>query len=308
MTNAVFQTIILLILFQLCSGQPGNQHLHKTNAIDSIQNTTQIARLLAKADERYKNIKIDEEIQFTGENCQKHADSLKIQAWTKADFDHNGLTDLLVIGSGNGNPVLCMLDKGQTYEVNRITRSHFQECTFPVVENNKIKYYFEGYPEIRTWDEKPVLKEKILIYTFGDFIEENKNPANHTIEKIEYSTGPCYGNCPVFYLTINSDKTAKWFAEVYNYIAKQELEGTFQTKITQNKFDEIIHLLNYIDFEKLKDTYSVNWTDDQTSTLTITYDNGKTKSIKDYGLLGTYGLDRVYQLLFELRENQKWVN
>ena len=41
---------------------------------------------------------------------------------------------------------------------------------------------------------------------------------------------------------------------------------------------------------------------------TVTYDNGKVKSIRDYGLLGTYGLDRVYQLLFELRENQKWEN
>jgi len=69
-----------------------------------------------------------------------------------------------------------------------------------------------------------------------------------------------------------------------------------------------VNLLNYIDFETLQDNYAVNWTDDQTAKLKVTYDNGKVKSIRDYGLLGTYGLDRVYQLLFELRENQKWEN
>ncbi len=55
-----------------------------------------------------------------------------------------------------------------------------------------------------------------------------------------------------------------------------------------------------------KDKYAVNWTDDQASILEITFDNGKVKKIYDYGLIGTFGLDRVYQLLFKLRENQKW--
>ena len=65
-------------------------------------------------------------------------------------------------------------------------------------------------------------------------------------------------------------------------------------------------MLNYIYFETLQDNFAVTWTDDQTATLKITYDSGKVKSISDYGLIGTYGLDRVYQLLYELRENQKW--
>jgi hypothetical protein len=50
----------------------------------------------------------------------------------------------------------------------------------------------------------------------------------------------------------------------------------------------------------------VGWTDDQTCTLKITYDNGKTKTITDYGKIGTYGLNRVYSILFSLRQNQKW--
>jgi hypothetical protein len=87
-------------------------------------------------------------------------------------------------------------------------------------------------------------------------------------------------------------------------------------KVYRQSDKSFVGLLNNIrnatleqgDFETLQDNYAVNWTDDQTAKLKITYDNGKVKSIRDYGLLGTYGLDRVYQLLFELRENQKWEN
>ena len=56
----------------------------------------------------------------------------------------------------------------------------------------------------------------------------------------------------------------------------------------------------------VKEKYAVNWSDDQTSILTITYDGGKTKTIKDYGLVGTFGLNRVYDLIFKLRDNQQW--
>ena len=93
---------------------------------------------------------------------------------------------------------------------------------------------------------------------------------------------------------------------MYNKINDNEVSGNFNSKITKDKYNDIVNLLNYIDFESLKDNYSVSWTDDQTATITITYDNGKVKSISDYGLIGTFGLDRVYQLLFELRDNQKW--
>ena len=47
-------------------------------------------------------------------------------------------------------------------------------------------------------------------------------------------------------------------------------------------------------------------TDGQTCGLKITYDNGKTKIIHDYGLIGTFGLDRTYEMLFNLRKNQTW--
>ncbi|PKB15264.1 hypothetical protein CLU82_0328 [Flavobacterium sp. 5] len=295
-----------MTISQSCKGQTDNTVLHKANYIDSIQNTKQITDLISKIDNRYKEFKPNDSLEFADKKCQNLSDSLKVQPWTKTDFDNNGLTDILVIGNWNDYSVICILDKDGKYEINHITRRSFQECTFPVVENNKIKYYFENEQERGKWDEPRKLKQITLTYKFGDFIEENQTPANHKIKKIEYSTTGCYGTCPIFKLTINFDKSAKWKAEIYNEISNKEVIGNFNSKITEDKYNEIVDLLNYIDFKKLKDNYAVDWTDDQSSTLKITYDNGKTKSIRDYGLIGTYGLDRVYHLLFELRENQKW--
>lgn len=306
MIKVLFQITIFLALFQSCKRQNDKAFSHKTNYIDSIQNTKQIIDLISKIDNRYKEFKINEKLMFANENCQKLSNSLKIQPWTKADFDNNGLTDILVVGKQYDHSVICVLDKDGKYEIKTITRRIFQSCTFPIIENNKIKYFFENEIEPGKWDKPRKLKQIILTYKFGDFIEENQKPVNHKIEKIEYSTTMCYGTCPVFNIKINSDKKAKWKAEMYNEIDNKIFKGNFQTKITTEKFNELVNLLNYIDFESLKDNYSVNWTDDQSCTLKITYDNGKSKSISDYGLVGTYGLDRVYQMLFELRENQNW--
>jgi hypothetical protein len=284
--------------------------LHKANFIDSIQTAKQITDLISKIDVRYKDFNVNEtlmfENRFSKNNYKKIVDSLNVQPWTKTDFDNNGLTDILVIGNWYHHSIICILDKDGKYEIKPITRRIFQNSTFPVVENDKINYIFESDPERGKWSESRRLKQITLVYKFGDFIEENQMPTNHKIEKIEYSTSGCYGTCPIFSLIIYSNKTAKWQAKMYNKINDNEVSGNFNSKITKDKYNDIVNLLNYIDFESLKDNYSVSWTDDQTATITITYDNGKVKSISDYGLIGTFGLDRVYQLLFELRDNQKW--
>jgi len=311
MIKLTFQLTIFLILLQSCKGLSYNSVLHRSNFIDSIQTAKQITDLISKIDHSYKKFQVNESLKFennySGKNYKKIADSLNVQPWTKADFDNNGMTDILVIGNWYDHTVICcILDKNGKYEINRITRGIFQDYTFPVVENGKIKYFFESEPEPGKWEKELKLKQITLVYKFGAFIEENQVPANHKIEKIEFSTSGCFGTCPIFNLTINSDKTAKWYAERFNKIKNKEVSGNFNSKITEDNYNDIVNLLNYIHFETLQDDYTVDWTDDQAAKVKITYDKGKVKSIRDYGLIGTYGLERLYHLLFALRENQKW--
>jgi Domain of unknown function (DUF6438) len=146
------------------------------------------------------------------------------------------------------------------------------------------------------------------VFYEGDFVEFNPIVIKHRIERIAFTTSYCFGNCPRFDLSIDQKRYGKLYAGTDNIDKKnnQKMEGDYAAIIKDTDYNKIICLLNYINFETLKDKYAVNWTDDQSCTLTITYDGGKVKKIEDYGLIGTFGLDRVYQVLFDLRFNQDW--
>ena len=246
--------------------------------------------------------------------CEEIADSLNItKSFYKADFDKNGLTDILVIGNYYDFNIFIAMDFGKdSLKLNRLTRSSFQNCVVPEIskKGNKtvINYYYKEQPNWTDKEKKSKIIKKTLIYKFGDFIEYNNNPKEYSIEKIEYQTTMCYGTCPQFNIKIDKSKKAIFNAQTYNRKGRKgkEIKGIFKTEIKENDYSEIVQLLNYIDFPNLKDNYYVNWTDDQSCTLTITYNNGKVKKISDYGLIGTFGLDRIYNLMFELRFNQDW--
>src|SRR6202163_1256905 len=68
------------------------------NKIDEIENVGQIQALIKSIDKRYTNFKIIDPTASTDIDCKKYFDSLRVKTYTKADFDNNGYTDLLVIG------------------------------------------------------------------------------------------------------------------------------------------------------------------------------------------------------------------
>lgn len=208
--------------------------------------------------------------------------------WQKADLDGDGFNDLLVYGDDGDPRVVVILDRGARYEVKYLSRQSFQKCavaTILDIAGKKIVRY-------RALDNDP----KDLVFAFGDFVEYNEKPPSYRIEKIDYKTSGCFGTCPIFKITIKRTGEA-----VYHAIQFNPKDGKFSGKVRQSELEDVIRLLNYIDFPTLQDKYSVNWTDDQSSSLTITYDGGKVKTINDYGMLGTFGLSRANDLLFDLR-------
>ncbi len=314
MKSKLLYGLTFLTLLQACQQQKSEiVHRKKTNYIDSLQTERQIEAILAKnsGQNNDKIFQVNSVLTFSDPKCQKIADSLHLKSWQKADWDQNGLTDLLVLGHKNNDwSAWCILDTGKNqYEIKRLSLKS-DACTFPVVraENgfNLMDYYFYNAPERGDWKQPKILTKVSLIYKYGDFIEYNSKPVLHHIEKIEYSTGPCFGTCPIFKLTLNADHSAIWYAEHYNKINNKEVSGDFKTVLKPDSYQEMVDLLNYMDFEKLKENYAVAWTDDQSSTLKITYDNGKIKQINDYGLQGTFGLEAVYRQLFEWRHSQAW--
>ena len=130
----------------------------------------------------------------------------------------------------------------------------------------------------------------------------------YNIEKIEYQTTRCFGTCPQFNIVIDKFKNASLDAQHYNIKGEngKEIKGNYKAIIKDKDFEEIVNLLNDINFPNLNDKYNIGRKDYPSCFLTITYDNVKVKKISDYGLSGTTGLKKLYDLLFELRFNQEW--
>lgn len=306
--------IIFIILFLFLSNSIFGQN--DFYYLDKIESNEEAEKLINSFPRFYNEFTILDVKNFHMLNdrnryCTKLFDSLSIKkAFYKSDFDKNGLDDLLIIGYFNFDLIILVaMNFGQdSIQIIPLTRNLVKNCAIPKIVNDTIIEYNYPYSHSRNSEKYDEILKKSLIYKYNDFIELNNNVTNLNIEKIEFETTGCYGICPVFKIIINQDKTAKFIAEKYNSetISDIEISGEFDSILNEEIFLEIYSLLNYIDFSNLGSNYIVPWSDDQTSILKITYNNGQVKVIEDYGLLGTFGLNRLYQILFDLRFNQDW--
>ncbi len=283
-----------------------NQGSHR-NKIDDAKTDKDIRSILSKADPQWLEV-LDTDTADVRDTDRRHiADSLGVKPLVKADFDHNGYTDMMVMGhnSINGNRVKVVMDEGgDKFSIRELSKD-FDTEIFPVFQyidqRPCIIVYRTGSFDWFKAQTENILRADTLIYRFGDFIELNRHPAAHHIEKLEYETSPCFGTCPVFNIKINKRRMA-----TYTPIMYDDSHHSSQARIDSASYTELVNLLNYIDFEKLDSDYRVQVTDQPGCTLTIRYDDGKVKRIHDYPMQGTKGLMRVYDMFFRFRKNEDW--
>lgn len=245
------------------------------------------------------------------------SDSLGVQRITKADFDGNGLTDLIV--SIGGQPIIILDDGHNTYRTLPLTvgRGGF-DATYLVL------HCTNGQPEILCYyipwfrcgeqsnfrlpfdqRDNPHMKVDTLVYYKGDFIEKNTHPAAYRIEHIHFISECSLAFCR-FDLFIDSVGKATYVTHRYNEQISSWTD-TLTATIDIHTLEDIYDKLCYIDFPRLLDNYVVNGGDYEDCSNNIVYDGGKIKTIQDYGEIGTRGLAQLYVLLSALRFNQQWV-
>jgi hypothetical protein len=309
-----FFAAIPIVVFLACGRgiSPGNAHSVSSdppkhhNRIDDINNKYDVETLLKTFGRQFNHVKVSDSLVYSDKECQKFSDSLHTKPWIKADFDGNGYTDMLISYSTGNNHIICIMDSSNNaFRTRDVIISWDQECVFPEVlqlrESPAIILRERVEPDWSKPKKPGLLRADTLFFKFGGFVEYNRRPSGHNIQQIKYTTTRCYGKCPAFELTINQDRSA-----VFNALYDNKISGIFNGTIDQVRYRDLVDLLNYLNFSKLKNSYSVNWTDMQSCTLKITYDNGKVKTIYDYGLIGTHGLNRAYVQLFDLTKSQEW--
>jgi hypothetical protein len=226
------------------------------------------------------------------------------------------LTDLLVMLYWYDYGVYVIIDKGNNkYDFLTLSSNIFEKCELakplkikdrPLLEPMKTRdrqllLFYEKKATHLANKTSQVSQLDTLIYRAGDFVEMNASPANYAIDSIIFKTGYCFGSCPVFTISIDKNGNATYLAETYN-----PKMGTFSATISHEKLNEIVDLVNYLAVENLNNDYQVSWTDSQTSWLRIRFSDGHYKEIRDYGMIGTFGLRLIYGKFFSLRTTENW--
>ncbi len=132
--------------------------------------------------------------------------------------------------------------------------------------------------------------------------------------KIEYEVGPCFGFCPIYKITINSDRTAILEAEHFNFSEGEgkgdfdkPREGTFKSTINKEDFDKLIALTDDADIKSLSDNYiDKRIMDASKSNLRIYFSDGTKKDIAMSAGEKPEKLTTLYTYISELKQNQKW--
>lgn len=308
-TSKTILTLLLISVWLTSCGQITSQKQStiKLNKIDSLLTDKDV---FAFVKQKFPKFKGDGAFDNYPNETQQIADSLKIKNWVKADIDNNGETDLLVFRAYHLSNIFAILSNGEKYTA--ISAEYFCKYQFmyPVVtsfNNQNIVLLFNQDQIDYDASIKHFIYTKLtcdtLIVKDNLFVNYVRYSKQEQIEKIELrNDGMCEGNCLRINISINAKTFEnKCFREMYWNNKPKPSTG----QLSQKEIKKILSLLDYSNFADLKEKYEVDCTDQATTTLTITYDNGKTKIIQDYGSAGNFTLTEIYKIAYGIKWTEK---
>lgn len=132
--------------------------------------------------------------------------------------------------------------------------------------------------------------------------------------KIEYEVGPCFGFCPTYKITVNSDRNAILEAERFNFSeggSKDDFskprEGTFKATISKEDYQKLVMLTDAADVKTLKDSYIDDRIMDASKiNLRIDFADGSKKNIKLSAGEKPQKLIDLQKYIDEMKRKQQW--
>lgn len=288
---------LFCLLISICKSNYGKVVCRsKLDSIGSLNDINSLINLIDTSN--YKSYCL-EEISYPHDELNIMIKQNDLKPFYKLDFNSDKIIDLLIYHT-EWDIHYISVDSICALHINRIPNSRHK---FLKPSNNKNGLFeimrFEHIFINGNWED--TITSTYLEYVENKFLEFYPKFSFNPIDKIEYSTLGCYGECPIFELSIKSDRSAS-----YNAIDFNDSTGFFETILDQENFDSIIDILNSVNFKAIKDTFKVGWTDDQTCITKITFMTGETKTIYDYGQSSLNRLIIFYNKVYSLRQNQNW--
>jgi hypothetical protein len=287
--------------------------------IDSLKTVTDVLQFVRRVAPEYEPISFKLGFKrIAAASFDSLAAIYHLQSFETADLDGNGFTDLIFNGSIYYSPPpdsvvvpfsLAILSFGKdSFIVRRFSLDYFADIAAHLLQiDGKSYVQTVCLTSNRPWG--PYLQEyriDTLAWAFNTFIEK-KPPVKRKITRIDYNAANGMGFQHNISLRICGD-SVRLTKERLEDFQGMDAGGVFLTRLDSGTRQRLYGLLEAIDFAALNDSFESNGSDQMTGNLQITYDEGQKKVISDYGCRGTYGLEQVQLLLFDLIETQHWTS
>ncbi len=241
-------------------------------------------------------------------NDTPRGDSLNAHNWFKTDIDNNGETDLVVFELRYGPRLFAILSIKGKFKKIIGANGYNADFIYPVLKrldnrNVILLHHLNqiSFDRVTSAETTTPMKSDTITVLGNCFVNHLKSPRHYRIEKIEiYNNGACEGECPkidvVIYpqAYISKCKKTEWWNKGKKHLGK----------LSASKIKDIIYLFNNSNFSYFKNRYENDWSDQTTTTMIITYDGGKKKTISDYGSSsGNFTLNSIYRFAFDIAWN-----
>lgn len=132
---------------------------------------------------------------------------------------------------------------------------------------------------------------------------------------IEYQVGPCFGFCPTYKITIDSNRNAILEAEHFNFSeggSKDDLnkprEGTFKATLSTEDYKRLVDATDAANIKTLNESYiDKRIMDASKVNLRVTFADGTKRDIAMSAGEKPKTLTDLATLIDEIKQNQKWV-
>lgn len=122
----------------------------------------------------------------------------------------------------------------------------------------------------------------------------------HGITEIGLRRSPCFGECPVYRVTVYDDGRLEYVGEQY-----VERLGRYTGRVREGEFHALAAFIREVDFMALEDRYAVPLTCKATVYTTVVM-NGVTKEVSNYGGAGPATLWAIETLIDRLLLEAEW--
>lgn len=125
--------------------------------------------------------------------------------------------------------------------------------------------------------------------------------ASFPIESIRIERSGCFGSCPVYSATIRADGTASYFGGRH-----APRSGSQRGEAPFLAFARLAYFVERSGFAEMQEYYVAGWTDDETVTVTVTWRDGRRRSVSDYGRFGPPDLWILQQAIDAVVDRVRW--